>query len=133
MKAPVPQLYATEEDIIKLQIKRILYAEGDHKTQYEECVSFLKDELLTLLHLVCKPIQPRQPAAKRPRDEKDSDESDSSSEHSEAEFALDSNLFDYLFDKINFLHKKLKQQAKDAKTAMKEVEAPDKVREELVG
>ena len=61
------------------------------------------------------------------------DDSEQSSEHSEAEFLLNAELFDYVFGKINFLHRKLKVQAKDAKVAMKNVEAPEKVREELVG
>ena len=77
MKPPVQQLYADEDDIIKLQIKRILYAEGDHKTQREECVNFLKDELYNILHRFTKPIQPREPEqSKRQKDEKDSDESE---------------------------------------------------------
>lgn len=35
---------------MKLQIKRILYAEGDYKTQRDDCVSFFKEQLLEVLH-----------------------------------------------------------------------------------
>ena len=46
---PVLQLYADEEDIVKLQIKRIMYAEGDHRTQRDKCVEFFKEELVNIL------------------------------------------------------------------------------------
>jgi hypothetical protein len=48
---PVKPLFSEEKDTVRLLIKRILYAEGDHLKIDEKSVTYLKKVLFSILTL----------------------------------------------------------------------------------